>query len=194
MTKILFGLLILGFTASLAVAQDAATQQLVDEINGRIQNLTEMQAAQGKRIDALEKSIATLQDKLNQPVVNDSASADDLQKLAKQVKELADKQQHDNDQVVNTLEKLEKASVVSATSHKPPSVSADNPTPAPGVPQKGYYYLVKSGDSLSAIAKAYSTELKTKISVEQIQTANPGLTPKTLIAGKKIFIPDPNAK
>jgi LysM repeat protein len=194
MRKILFGLFVFACTTSLAPAQDAATQQLMEEINGRIQNLTEMQAAQGKKITALEKQISDLGDKLNQPAANNSASADDLKKLAEQVKELAKKQQNDNDLVLKELEKLAKGGGGPATSHRPSTVSTETPTPPAGTPQKGYYYPVKSGDTLSAIAKAYSAELKIKITPEQIQAANPGLTPKNLIVGKKIFIPDPNAK
>ena len=179
------------FTASIARAQDAATQQLIDEINGRIQNLTEMQATQGKKIAALEKQISDLQDKLNQPAANSSASADDLKKLAEQVKELAKKQQDDNDLVLKELEKLGKGGSIPTPSHKPPSVSTDNSTPAAGGPQKGYYYTIQEKDTLIAIAKAYSAELKIKLTAEQIQAANPGLNPKNLIVGKKIFIPQP---
>lgn len=193
MRKILFGLFICAATAALAPAQDAATQQLIDQINGKLQDLTDMQAAQGKRIAALEKSVSDLSDKLNQPAAANSASADDLQKLAKQVKELAEKQQHDNDQVVNTLEKLAKGGGVSAPPRsRPTTVSTETPTsPVPGGKQNGYYYEVKDKDTLIAIAKAYSAELKTKITVEQILAANPGLTPKNLSVGKKIFIPAP---
>jgi len=192
MRKISLWLLIFGFTASLAVAQDAATQQLIDEINGRIQNLTEMQAAQGKKIADLEKQTSDLSDKLNQPAAaNNSASADDLKKLAEQVKDLAKKQQDDNDLIVKELEKLGKGGGVSATSHKPPTASIDNPTPAADGAQNGYYYTIQDKDTLTAIARAYSTELKIKITPEQIQAANPGLNPKNLIVGKKIFIPKP---
>jgi len=110
-----------------------------------------------------------LQDKLNQPATNSDASADDLKKLATQVKELAKKQQDDNDLIVKELEKLGKGGTVSTTSHKPPVVSTDNPTPAAGGPQKGYYYEVKNGDTLSAIAKAYSAELKIKLTANRFR-------------------------
>ena len=182
------------FTAGPARAQADATQQQIDQINGKIQDLIDAQATQGKRLAALEKSISDLQDKLNQPAANSDASADDLKKLATQVKELAKKQQDDNDLIVKELEKLGKGGTISTTSHKPPSVSTNNPTPVAGGPQKGYYYEVKNGDTLSAIAKAYSAELKIKLTAEQIQAANPGLNPKNLVVGKKIFIPDPSAK
>jgi len=194
MRKISFWLFIFAFTASLARGQDAATQQLIDEINGRIQNLTEMQATQGRKIADLEKQISDLSDKLNQPAANNSASADDLKKLAEQVRDLAKKQQDDNDLIVKELEKLGKGGGISTTSHKPATVSTENPTPTAGGPQKGYYYTIQEKDTLIAIAKAYSTELKIKLTADQIVAANPGLNPKSLIVGKKIFIPGPSAK
>jgi len=200
MRKISFWLFILAFSASLARAQDAATQQQIDQINGRIENLIDMQATQGKKIADLEKRVSDLSDKLNQPTAaNNSASADDLKKLAEQVKELAKKQQDDNDQIVKTLEKLAKGGGISTPSHKQPAVSNENPTPpssaaTAGSKQNGYYYPVKKDDTVIAIAKAYSAELKTKITMEQILAANPGLDPNKMPVGKKIFIPDPNAK
>jgi LysM repeat protein len=199
MRKILFWLVIFGFTASLASAQDAATQQQIDQINGRIQDVYSVLDKQDKRIAALEKSVGDLGEKLNQPAANNSASADDLKKLAEQVKELAKKQQDDNDQIVKTLEKLTKGGGISTPSHRQPAVSNDNATPpssagTTGGKQNGYYYPVKKDDTLDAIAKAYSAELKTKITVKQILAENPGLDPNKMPVGKKIFIPDPNAK
>jgi len=185
------------FTASLAVAQDAATQQQIDQINGKIQDIQDAQAAQGKHLAALEKSISDLQDKLNQPAANNSASVDDLKKLAAQVQEIDRKRQEDNQKILDTLEKLGKAGGATTVNHKPvvsTTTSTDSSTTPLTGPQKGYYYEVKSGDTLLAIAKAYSAELKIKLTAEQIQAANPGLNPKNLTVGKKIFIPDPSAK
>jgi LysM repeat protein len=196
MRKILFGLFILAFTALLASAQDAATQQLIDEINGRIQNLTEMQATQGKKIAELEKQISDLSDKLNQPAVNNSASADDIKKLTKAIQEVDKKRQDDNDQIMKVLDKLAKGGGVPASPRKTTSVPppANSSTANAGDKQNGYYYPVKKDETLIAIAKAYSAELKTKITVEQILAANPGLDPNKMPVGKKIFIPDPSAK
>jgi len=199
MRKILFGLFIFAFTASLAVAQDAATQQLIDQINGRIQDINSVLDKQNKRLDALEKSVSDLSDKLNQPAANNSANADDLKKLATQVKDLAKKQQDDNDLIVKELEKLGKGGSISTPSHKQPPVSNENSTPpssagSAGGKQNGYYYPVKKDDTLDAIARAYSAELKTKITVKLILAENPGLDPNKMPVGKKIFIPDPNAK
>jgi LysM repeat protein len=193
MKKISLWLFILAFTTMAVRAQDAETTERLNKVEGYVQDLLAAQAAQNKRIEALEKDIAGLHDKLNQPGANNYAGADDLQKLATQVQDLAKKQQADNDLILKEIEKLGKVGGGSTAGRKsPPSVTtapADNPTPAGG-PQKGFYYEVQSGNTLSAIAKAYRDQ-GVKVTVDQILKANPGLDPKNLIVGKKIFIPAP---
>jgi septal ring factor EnvC (AmiA/AmiB activator)/phage tail protein X len=198
MRKILLWLFIVTFAAfvsSIAYAQDAATHQQIDQINGRIQDIQDAQAAQGKRIDALEKQISDLSDKLNQPAASDSASADDLKKLAEQVQEIDKKRQDDNEQILKALEKLDKAMNVSPPSRKAtpvvsPTTSTDNSAQTAGGTQKGYEYPIAAGDTIAAIAKAYRAQ-GIKVTTDQILAANPGLNPKNLIVGKKIFIPQP---
>ena len=70
---------------------------------------------------------------------------------------------------------------------------ADPGDPAPSVPQKGYEYVVQVGDTIGLIAKAYR-EKGVHVSSTQILKANPGLEANKLYVGKKIFIPDANAK
>src|SRR5271169_3425644 len=112
MRKISLWLFILVFTASLARAQDDATQQQLDKLSGQIQDLLDAQAQQGKRIDALEKEISELGDKVNTPPVNDSASRDDLKKLAGQVQEIDQKRQDDRDLILKEIENLGKAAAL----------------------------------------------------------------------------------
>jgi LysM repeat protein len=197
MRKILPWLFAFVFTAFLARAQDDAAQQQVDKLSGQIQDLQESVGAQDKKIAALEKQIADLGDKLNAPAASDSASADDLKKLAAQVQEIDKKRQDDNNLILKELEKLGKGGNVS-TGHKPsPSVSTTTTTPdnspATGGQQNGYYYPVASGDTIAAIAKAYHAK-GVKVTTGQILAANPGLNPNNLKVGQKIFIPDANAK
>jgi LysM repeat protein len=198
MRKISLWLIILTFTICAARGQDSATQQQIDELSGRIQTVIETQAAQAKRLDALEKQISDLRDKLNQPAATgDSASADDLKKLAAQVQEIDQKRQADNEKILKTIETLGKASGGAAGHKASPSVSTvtptDNTTANAAGPQKGYDYTIAAGDTVAAIGKAYRAQ-GVKVTTAQILAANPGLNPNSLIVGKKIFIPDPNAK
>src|ERR1700676_2227886 len=111
MRKISLWLFIFVFTASLARAQDDATQQQIDKLSGQIQDLLDAQAAQGKRIDALEKEISDLSDKSNQPGA--AASPHDLKKLAEQVQEIDMKRQDDTERILKELERLDKSMGVS---------------------------------------------------------------------------------
>jgi LysM repeat protein len=208
MKRIYLGLLIVTLAAGSAYAQDAATQQEIDKLNGTIQDLSETVAQDGKRIDALEKAIGDLRDKVNTPApTGDYAANDDLKKLAQQVQEIDRKRQEDRDLILDQIKKIATASGSPVHIHTPPPDS-DNGTsgnsgsgnnsgttgnPPADVPTTGHYYTIKSGDRLSAIVKAYR-DAGVKVTTSQVLKANPGLDPNKIIVGKKIFIPDANAK
>jgi LysM repeat protein len=179
MKRILVWFLILGVSVVAAQAQDAATQQQIDKLNGQVQDLLDAQAVQAKRIVALEKEIAGLGDRVNQ---------DDLKKLTDQVREIDKKRQEDNTRVLKELERLGKALGVSQPGRKTtPNVPTTTPA---GSQQKGYDYNIRSGDTLSAIVKAYRDQ-GIKVTTDQILKANPGLNPGDMKIGQKIFIPAP---
>lgn len=188
--------LIAAFTPR-ASAQDAATQAELDKLSGQIQDVQDALAAQDKRLDALEKKIGDLQDKVNTPAGNDFASTDDLKKLAEQVQEIDKKRQEDNQKILDALEKIGKGGGGAGVDlHHSSDVSTGptggtgNPAPNAGGPQQGYEYTILSGNTLSAIVKAYRAQ-GVKVTVSQILAANPGLSANNLIVGKKIFIPSP---
>ncbi len=194
--------MILSFSTAVAVrAQDTAAQQQIDKLTGQIQDLTDAQVAQGKRIEALEKEISDLQGQLNQPAAN-TANSDDLKKLAEQVQDIDKKRQEDNDRVLKELERLEKSLGASSSGHRSaPDISPDiTPTPlkshagttGPSGPQNGYDYTIQRGDTLLAIAKAYRAQ-GIKVTTDQILKANPGLDAKNMKVGQKIFIPAADA-
>ncbi len=194
MKKLSLWVLIVIFTASVAQAQESATQQQIDKLSGQIQDLTDTIVTQRERIAALEKEIADLRDKVNTPVVNDYANRAELKSLAEQVQEIDRKRKEDSDMIAKQIENL-----VKAAARTPPPPPALNTTPrmeeptASSVPSKGYEYEVKPGDNLGLIIKAYR-EKGVKVKLSQIKAANPQMNPNVLIPGSKIFIPDPNAK
>ena len=199
MRKISLWLGTLIFTAALAHAQDTATQQQIDKLYGQIQDLQAAQELQGKRLATLEKQISDLSDKVNSPAASTGASAEDLKSLATQVQEIDKKRQDDRELILKQIENLGKISGGAPPSHKSKPVADTTTTTggdnsaAPAVPQKGYDYTIAPGDTLSAIAKAYRAQ-GVKVTTAQIIAANPKINPNSLIAGKKIFIPDANAK
>ena len=61
MKRILVWFFILSFSLATARAQDDATQQQINKLNGQFQDLLDAQAVQAKRITALEKEISELE-------------------------------------------------------------------------------------------------------------------------------------
>jgi LysM repeat protein len=192
MKRILVWFLVLSFSVAAARAQDDATQQQINKLNGQVQDLLDAQAVQGKRIDALEKEISELRDKSSQPGGTDTANADDLKKLAEQVQELARKQQADRELILKEIEKLGKVGS-SASGRKSTPIVTTNPATggsSPGGRQSGYEYTIQRNDTLMIVAKAYRDQ-GIKVTSDQILKANPGVDPKNLKVGQKIFIPAP---
>jgi len=191
MKKILLSTVVAALALGGVQAQDTGTQQQLDKLSGQLQDLTETQAQQGKRIEAVEKELADLTAKVNTPQVSDSASAADLKKLAADVQEIDRKRQADRELILANLEKLGKISAGDTHSHR--AASAPKVSDEPATPATGYEYVIKDGDTLGVIAKAFK-EKGVKVTVSQIVKANPGMNPNALYVGKKIFIPDPSAK
>jgi len=192
MKRILIWFLILSFSVAAARAQDDATQQQINKLNGQVQDLLDAQAVQAKRITALEKEIGELRDKSSQPGATDTANADDLKKLADQVQEIDKKRQADRVLILKEIEKLGKVGGSSSGRKPTPTATTNSATGGsnPGGKENGYEYKVLAGDTLLIIAKAYRDQ-GIKVTSDQILKANPGLDPKNLKVGQKVFIPAP---
>jgi LysM repeat protein len=195
MKKILVCLLLFTLVAGVGRAQSSATQQQIDVIMGKLQDLTDAQTAQAKRLESLERELKDLTDKVNNPPVADNATRDDLRKLAEKVQEIDRKRQEDKELILENIKQLAKVSADTGSTPKHTTTKRDKPDSdtAPAVPEKGYEYVVQKGDTLGIIVKAYR-EQGVKVTRSQIIAANPKINPDVLIPGKKLFIPDANAK
>jgi LysM repeat protein len=192
MKRIPVWFLVLSFSVVAARAQDDATQQQINKLNGQFQDLRDAQAVQAKHTTALEKEISELRDKSSQPVATDTANADDLKKLANQVQEIDKKRQEDRELILKEIGKLGKVAGSSSGRKPTPTVTTNSATGGsnPGGKENGYEYKVSAGDTLLIIAKAYRDQ-GIKVTSDQILKANPGLDPKNLKVGQKVFIPAP---
>jgi LysM repeat protein len=188
MKRIPVWFLVLSFSVAAARAQDDATQQQINKLNGQFQDLRDAQAVQAKHTTALEKEISELRDKLNGP----GANQDDLKKLADQVQEIDKKRQEDRELILKEIGKLGKVAGSSSGRKPTPTVTTNSATGGsnPGGKENGYEYKVSAGDTLLIIAKAYRDQ-GIKVTSDQILKANPGLDPKNLKVGQKVFIPAP---
>jgi LysM repeat protein len=170
-------------------AQDAATQERLDKLSGRIEDLIAAQEAMRKQVSDLAREVESVRELASKPPGN-WATQEDLKRVVKGVEEVERKRREDAELMEKQLEKLRK--VVETPSPPPPKKTTpppprDNPEKPVG-PQQGVEHVVKAGETLSGIVQA-CREQKIKVTLQQILDANPGLKPERLRAGQKIFIP-----
>jgi chromosome segregation ATPase len=175
-------------TTPLARAQDAASEERINQLSGKIEDLIAGMDAQKKVISELRKEIERLREQQDKPNTS-YATHDDIKRLADSVKEVDRKRIDDNEKVQAALLKLS-----DSLKRKPVDVSNSTPKKKDPEPpkhdEKGFEYTIKSGDNLSTIVKLYK-EQNINITTDQIKKANPGLQPDKLKVGQKIFIPAP---
>jgi len=173
-------------------AQDAATQERLDKLAGRIDDLTAAQEAVRKQLSELSRELESVREQSGKPNIS-YASREDLNRLAEAIKAVDRKRMDDAETVRTELLKLRKALEVPLTSTKTRAVAPPKEKAAADKPpgdEKFFPYTIQSGDTLEAIVLAYK-EKNIKVTVAQILAANPGLKADHLRVGQKIFIPAP---
>ena len=114
-----------------------------------------------------------------------TAIRDDLEGLAKSIREIDRKRLQDKDLILKEMKTLLRSTPART---KPPTVTSQS--------QKGFDHTVEAGETISAIIEAYNTQLKSKgvkkrITLKTVLDANPKLNPRTMRIGQVLFIPDP---
>ncbi len=193
MKRISFLLVTLALCAGPAArAQDAATQERLDKLSGRIEDLTAAQEALRKQMSELTRELESVREQSGKPNTS-YARHEDLNRLLEEIKAVDRKRMDDAEKIRTELLKLRKVLEAPLSQPKKTTVTAPKDTAvttSPTTPEKGFEYVIKSGDTLEAVAQAYK-EKNIKVTVAQIQKANPGLKAERLKVGQKIFIPAP---
>ncbi len=189
MKRIPFLLATLALCAAPVVrAQDAATQERLDKLSGRIEDLTAAQEALKKQISELSRELESVRDQSGKPNTS-YASKEELNRLAEAIKEVDRKRMEDAEKVRTDLLKLRKALEMPAPSLKQKATALPKEKPAPEKPagnEKVFEYVIQSGDTLDAVVQAYK-EKNIKVTLAQILAANPGLKAERLRVGQKIL-------
>lgn len=157
-------------------AQDAATQEQLDRLRSEVTSLQTANADLQKKLSDVLKELQELKTQTAKPSSN-YAGADDVKQLAEALKEVDRKRAADRELI---LAEIKKASKVASA---PPVTERSAPA------EKGFEYTVQSGDTLSAIVQAYRDQ-GVKVTIEDVQKANPNLKPSSMRIGQKIFIPN----
>jgi LysM repeat protein len=207
MKRIFFAATLLALCAPVTGrTQDAATEERLKQLAGKIEDLIAGQEAQRKQISNLAREIESLRDQQNKPNTS-YASQDDLKRLGKAIEEVDRKRMDDYEKIGATLEKIKKTleTPIKTPRIAPNQTSDRNPDRGSTErdhsgssassknsehTEKGFDYTVQSGDTLSAIIAAYK-EKGIRVSEKQIMAANPALVPEKMKVGQKIWIPAP---
>jgi septal ring factor EnvC (AmiA/AmiB activator) len=174
-------------------ADDAATEERLNQLSGKIEDLIAGQEAQRKQLAELRREIESLREQASKPTGN-FAAQEDLKRVADAVKEVDRKRLDDYEKIRSTIKDLG-ATLASQSTQKPPRRSEQPVTEIakndkPPKSEKGFEYEIKPGDTISAIIAAYR-EKNIKVTEKQIMQANPGLVPEKMRRGQKIWIPAP---
>lgn len=176
-------------------AQDAATEEQLNKLRGDLSALQASNVELQKRLADVLKELQDVREQAAKPTGN-YATAEDLKQLADKIKEVDRKRVDDVDLIKEEIKKLGKlmASPPSGSGRgKRSEESTKVNTDTPATSDKGYEYVIKSGDTLSALVTEYNRQ-GVKVTTDQVLKANPGLKPESLRVGQKIFIPAPAAK
>jgi LysM repeat protein len=169
-----------------------AERQELDEkyksLAAAVRALQENQEVLQKKLDAALAELRALQERTSRTPTN-WASTEDVRRLAERLVELDKSRVADNKLVLDKIAELAK------TLKAPPPAPANPPAPtprktAPAKEEKGYEYVVQSGDTLTRIIKEYR-DAGIKVSQKAIEEANPGVDWNRLKIGQKIWIPAP---
>jgi LysM repeat protein len=198
MKRIFFAIFFLTVGAPLAGrSQDAATEERLKQLSGRIEDLIAGQEAQRKQISNLAREIESLREQQSHPNTT-YAAQEDLKHLADAIKNVDQKRIDDNEKIGATLDKIKKSLEASLRTPKASGSSTEQRERTPGTsnksdkPEKGFgEYTIQPGDTISAVIAAYKDK-GIKLTEKQIMGANPGLVPEKMKVGQKIWIPAPD--
>src|SRR5262245_22494619 len=131
-------------------AQDSATEQRLNELSGKLEELIASQEAQRKQIDTLAKEIRTLHEKQSTPTVA-YASQEDLRHLAETVRDIDRKRLEDNEKIRAELVRLGKTLSAPLAPPKKSNAAATDQDDKPPRNESGFEYVVQKNDTLSLI-------------------------------------------
>ena len=137
MKRISFLLLTLALCSAPAVrAQDAATQERLDKLSGRIEDLTAAQEAIKKQMNELTKELESVREQSAKPSGN-YARPEDLNRLADAIKDVDRKRMDDAEKIHTELLKLREVLKAPLASPKQKAVPAPKEKSAPEQPTTG---------------------------------------------------------
>jgi TolA-binding protein len=185
-------------------AQDAATEERLKQLSGKVEDLIAGQEVLRKRIEELAAQLENLREQQSRPTPN-YAGVEDLKGLAKAIEQVDSKRIEDNQKIrADLLRLIDAVKAAPVAPQKKPRAAAsssgsrkNNPPPSDnpgedkgGGSERGFNHRVAAGETISGIVAA-CREKHIMVTVEQILKANPRVKPNSLRVDTDLFIPLP---
>jgi TolA-binding protein len=175
-------------TAAILAAERQENEERFKTLNAKIDQLVEANEAYLKKLNRVTEELAKLKEEVDRS--KNDTTKDTLKRLEEAIQEVDKQRMADNKLIVAEFAKLGRIttpSPPSTNSAKPPTPSTPAPRPPAGG-EKGYEYLVKSGDTGGTILQFYRDQ-GVKITLRQLMEANPSVNWNKLKINQKIFVP-----
>jgi LysM domain len=172
-----------------AIADRQAAEERYTRLNAAVEGLVEAQAVLQRRVRDLSAELRAAREE-NANLQARYVTHDDIKRLVEKIREVDEKRASDRNLILEELQKLLKAPAAPAPAPAPQGNTAPPAATAKDL-EKGYEHTVEKGQTLLLIIQAYR-EKGVKVTLQQVMDANPGLNPKRLRMGQKVFIPDPS--
>src|SRR5262249_36010020 len=155
-------------------AERAENEERFKTLNAKIDQLVEANETCQKKITRLAADVDKLKEEVERS--RNDTMKDTVKRLEDAIQEVDKKRLADNENIsaeLPTPGKTLAPSPAATNAVKPAGSGATTPRPPPGG-EKGYEYLVKSGDTGGTILQFYRDQ-GVKISLRQLMEANPGV-------------------
>lgn len=170
-----------------AIAEKQEAEEKYRRMSADVESVMAANLALQKKVAALENELLKLREEHSKRA-DDKTTAEGLKKLSEKIQEVDKKRESDKEVILSEIGKIGKTLSAPAPRQKP-TVSADTSS----APEKGYPYVIQSGDTLMAILNDFNAEFKSKgmktVTMSQVMNANPAVNWNKLRIGQKIIIP-----
>ncbi len=172
-----------------AIADKQAAEEHYKRMSADVESVLAANLSLQKKVSALENELQKVREEQSRSANNNSAT-DGLKKLAEKIQEVDKKRESDKELILAEIGKIGKTLAAPAPRSKPVVAPETN-----SGPEKGYPYVIQSGDTLGAILNDFNSQFKSKgmktVSMTQVMNANPSVNWNKLKIGQKIVVPAP---
>jgi DNA anti-recombination protein RmuC len=180
-----------GENTARAAADRAAAEERYRILRASVDDLLAAQLELRERLNTVTETLQQVAAQArSRPSSSQFVTRAEFEKLVESVREIDRKREADRRQILNQIEHL--GNSLENMLRQPTRQVVPSAPQQRGGSQEGVEYVVEKDNTLWEIIRAHNAAFKEqgrKTSLQLILDANPGLEPKTMQVGRKLFIP-----